>query len=64
MFIAPQVVCIGRLAVVYFKLEPAGLNMPQNRDYLIIEEDIISEIDKPVLTYIGRRLYNKFNLQM
>ena len=61
MFIAPQVVCI---VVVYFKLGPAGLYMPQDGDYLIIEEGIIREIDKPVLTYIGRRLYFKFNLQM
>ena len=64
MLIAPQVVCIGPLAVVYFKLGPAGLYMPQARDYLIIEEDIISEIDKPVLTYIGMRLFYKFNFKM
>ena len=64
MFIAPQIVCIDPLDVVYFKLGPAGLNMPQDGDYLIIEEDIIREIDKPVLTYIRRRLYFKFNLQM
>ena len=64
MFIAQQVVCIDPLAVAYFKLWPTGLYMPQDGDYLIIEEDTIREIDKPVLTYIGRRLYFKFNLQM